>query len=259
MLLAGMNFGGISVWETDRGVETRITEDDEGGLHGIWLRGSTPEIAYPRTGKVSGTWVRRPDGSGTPRQLLGRGALSADLSGDGKYLVYYLVDPETGRDLWVKEMDTPGDGSVLLRTKANEARPRISPDGKLVAYQSDASDRWEIYIMPFPKGDGRIRVSTEGGQHATWNPKGGELFYVSGDDVMAVNITLQPTLQAGRPQRLFGGKDVGTQLTRPRYLEAFYDVTPDGQSFVVVKGHGAGTSDVVIADGILARGAIPNR
>jgi len=156
-------------------------------------------------------------------------------------------------------MDKPGDGSVLLRTKANEARPRISPDGKFVAYQSDASGRWEIYIMPFPKGDGRIRISTEGGQHATWNPTGGELFYVSSDDVMAVNVTLRPTLQAGRPQRLFGGKDVGTQLTRQRYLEAFYDVAPDGRSFVVVKGHGAGTSDVVVADGLLTSAAIGGR
>jgi hypothetical protein len=106
--------------------------------------------------------------------------------------------------------------------------------------------------MPFPQGDGRIRVSTEGGQHATWNAKGGELFYVSGDDVMAVHVTRQPVLQAGPPQRLFGGRDIGTQLTRPRYLEAFYDVAPDGRSFVVVKGHGAGTSDVVVADGLLA-------
>nr|MBA3296338.1 PD40 domain-containing protein [Acidobacteriota bacterium] len=170
-----------------------------------------------------------------------------------------LVDPETGRDLWVKEMDKPGDGSVLLRTKANEARPRISPDGKFVAYQSDASGRWEVYVMPFPQGDGRIRVSTEGGQHATWNPTGGELFYVSGDDLMAVNVTLRPMLQAGRPQRLFGGRDVGTQLTRPRYLEAFYDVARDGRSFVVVKGHGAGTSDVVVADGLLTSAAIGGR
>jgi hypothetical protein len=190
---------------------------------------------------------------------LAQGALAADVSRDGKYLAYYVVDPRTGRDLWMKELGTSGDGSVILQTNANEARPMISPDGKFIAYQSDASGRWEIYVMPFPKGEGRIRASTDGGQHAAWNAKGDELFYVSGDDVMAVKMTLQPALQAGRPQRLFGGKDLGTLLIRPRFLEAFYDIAPDGSSFIVVKGHGIGTSDVVIADGLLAHRAIPTR
>ena len=259
LVSAGVNLGSVSVWETERGVETRVTADDEPALHGRWLAGKSLEIIYPRLGKAGGTWVRRPDGSGSPRQLLAQAALAADVSRDGRYLAYYLVDPQTGRDLWAKELDKAGDGFVVLRTRANEARPQISPDGKFLAYQSDASGRWEIYVMPFPKGDGRIRVSTDGGQHPAWNPKGGELFFISGDDMMAVNVTLQPTLQTGRPQRLFGGRDVGTLLTRPRYLEAFYDVAPDGRSFVVVKGHGAGTSDVVVADGVLGRGAIPNR
>jgi hypothetical protein len=58
------------------------------------------------------------------------------------------------------------------------------------------------------------------------------------------------TRYTAQPRR--GGRDIGTQLTRPRYLEAFYDVAPDGRSFVVVKGHGAGTSDVVVAEGLLA-------
>lgn len=254
MVVAMLDFRSISVWETERGVETRVTGDDEPSLHGSWLPG-TSEIAYARLGKAGGTWARRPDGSGGARQLLGQGALAADFSADGKYLAYYVVDPDTGRDLWAKEMDKAGDGFVVLRTKANEARPRISPDGRFVAYQSDASGRWEVYVMPFPRGEGRVRVSTGGGEHATWNPKGGELFYVSGDDVMAVNVTLQPVLQAGRPQRLFGGRDVGTQLTRPRFLERFYDVTPDGRSFVVVRGHGTGTSDVVVADGVLTSSA----
>jgi serine/threonine-protein kinase len=251
MVSAMLNFRSVSVWETERGVETRVTGDEEPALHGSWMPG-TSEIAYTRLGQAGGTWARRLDGSGSARQLLDQGALAADFSADGKYLAYYVVDPETGRDLWAKEMDKAGDGFVVLRTKANEARPRISPDGKFVAYQSDASGRWEVYVMPFPRGEGRVRVSTGGGEHATWNPKGGELFYLSGDDVMAVNVTLQPSLQAGRPQRLFGGRDVGTQLTRPRFLERFFDVAPDGRSFVVVKGHDTGTSDVVVADGLLA-------
>ena len=81
------------------------------------------------------------------------------------------------------------------------------------------------------------------------------IFYLSGDDVTAVNVTLQPVLQAGRPQRLFGGRDVGTQLTRPRFLERFFDVAPDGRSFVVVKGHDTGTNNVVVADGVLTTSA----
>lgn len=89
-----------------------------------------------------------------------------------------------------------------------------------------------------------------------WNPQGGELFYVSGNDLMAVEIAGKPVFRVGTPHRLFGGGDVGTRLSLPRYIEYFYDVAPDGRRFAVVRGVGMGTSDVVLADGAITRARI---
>jgi serine/threonine-protein kinase len=168
-------------------------------------------------------------------------------------VAYYVVDAQTGRDLWAFDVSGPGEPFPLLRTKANEALPRISPDGRYVAYQSDTSGRWEVYVQPFPRGDGRWQVSVGGGQHPLWNPRGGELFYVSGNDLMAVAVTLLPAFRVGPPHRLFGGPDVRTVLSVPTLIPRFYDVTPDGRRFIVVQGNGMGSSDVVLMDGAWMR------
>ena len=244
----------ITVWDAERGVETRLTADAERALHPQWLPGGE-EIAYARSSGDQGLWVRRADGTGEPRLLLARRAAAApNLSPDGKHLAFYVLDPDTNRDLWAAETDKPEDAFPLLRTKANEAFPRISPDGKLVAYQSDASGRWEVYVQPFPRGDGRLQVSVGGGRDAVWNPRGGELFFVSGNDLMAVDVTPEPRLRSGTPRLLFAGDAVGLDLvtTERGVIERHYDTAPDGLRFVVVRGLGKGTSDLVLADGAIA-------
>jgi dipeptidyl aminopeptidase/acylaminoacyl peptidase len=150
-------------------------------------------------------------------------------------------------------LDKTNEPFLVLRTNANEALPRISPDGKLLAYQSDTSGRWEVHVLRFPRGEGGIQISVGGGQHPMWNPRGGEIFYVSGNDLMAADMVATPALRAGTPRRAFSGDALGTRLSVPTMLERRYAVFPDGRRFVVVRGNGAGTSDVVLVDGLLAR------
>jgi hypothetical protein len=172
---------------------------------------------------------------------------------DGKHVAFYVLEQETRRDLWAFAVSKPAEPFLLLRTKANEVLPRISPDGRFVAYQSDASGRWEVHVQPFPRGEGRWQVSVGGGQHPVWSPPGSELFFVSGNDLMAVDVVVQPVFRVGTPRRLFGGETVGTNLSLPAVMERHYDVAPDGRRFVVVRGVGRGTSDIVLAEGALAR------
>jgi eukaryotic-like serine/threonine-protein kinase len=243
----------ISVWDTERGTETRVTAESERTIHGEWLPGGQ-EIAYPLLGVSGGLAVRRADGSGEARLLIqGLRVSLPSFSPDGSLVAFYVVDPETARDLWTSATSGRPEPSVLLRTPANEAIPRISPDGKFLAYQTDASGRWEVYVQPFPRGEGRYQVSVGGGQQPLWNPGGGELFYVSGNDLMVVDVTTKPTFRASTPRRLFGGEAVGTRLSLPTMVDRFYGVAPDGRRFVVVKGNGTGTSEIVLADGALAR------
>jgi Tol biopolymer transport system component len=255
---ANIDWERISVWDTERGVETRVTGESERPGFASWVPGGD-EIAYMLLGGGEGLRVRRADGSGEPRVLLKRPSVAGpSYSRDGAFVAFWVVDPETGRDLWAMATKKPDEPFLLLRTKANEALPEISPDGKFVAYQSDASGRWEVYVQPFPAGEGRWQVSAGGGRHPLWNPQGGELFYVSGNDLMVVEIAGKPAFRVGTPHRLFGGGDVGTSLSLPRYLERFYDVAPDGRRFAVVRGVAMGTSDVVLADGAITRARVGN-
>jgi hypothetical protein len=248
----------IGIWDTERGIETRLTGDSERSLAGDWLPGGE-EYAYPPLGATEALKVRRADGTGEPRVLVDRRAFGPTFSQDGAYMAFYVLEAATRRDLWAVALDTgkkKGEPFPVLMTSANETLPRISPDGRWLAYQSDASNRWEVYVQPFPRGDGRLQVSNGGGQHPMWNPRGGELFYVAGNDLVAVDIVANPTLRAGPARRLFSGDTLGMKLTGGNIVERFYAVAADGRRFVVVKGHDHGTSDVVLAEGALTR-AVP--
>jgi dipeptidyl aminopeptidase/acylaminoacyl peptidase len=239
--------GGISVWDTERSVVTRVVT---GVSSPEWSPGGE-EIAFFSGVSLS---VGRADGSGDARALLQRPHSNApSFSRDGKYVAFYVLERETRRDLWAFAVSKPDEPFLLLGTKANEALPRISPDGRFVAYQSDASGRWEVYVQPFPRGEGRWQLSAGGGRQPLWNPRGGEIFFVSGNDLMAVDVAVQPTFRVGTPRRLFGGAAVGTNLSLPTVMERHYDVAPDGRRFVVVRGVGKGTSDIVLAEGALAQ------
>ena len=118
MVSAMLNFRSISVWETERGVETRVTGDDEPALHGSWLPG-TSEIAHTRLGKAGGTWVRRQDGSGSARQLLDQGALAADFSANSKYSRLLRRGSRNGpRSLGQRD----GQGGQWIRRFAHEGQ-----------------------------------------------------------------------------------------------------------------------------------------
>jgi eukaryotic-like serine/threonine-protein kinase len=253
--------GIIAVWDVDRGIMTPITGESERGFAGGWLPGSR-ELAYSPRGAEEVVRVRRADGTGEPRVLLDRKTFAMSFSKDGAYAVFYTLDPKMGRDLWalpLENLKKKGEPFLLIGTSANEVNPQISPDGKWLAYQSDATNQWEVYVQSFPRGEGRLQVSNGGGQHPRWNPRGGELFYVSGgDDLVAVDLTTAPDLRVGIPRLLWSGKTVGTRLTSDA-IERTYDVAPDGKRFVVVRGNDTGKSDVVLSEGWLPSEAPKSR
>jgi len=121
-------------------------------------------------------------------------------------------------------------GAAALKPPSNETAPRFSPDGHWMAYVSDESGRWEVYVQPYPGPGGRWQISTEGGVEPVWNPSGRELFYRSGNRMMAVPVTLAAGFAAGKPEALFEGPWLRTPRTLPNY-----DVSGDGKRFLVLK------------------------
>jgi serine/threonine-protein kinase len=180
------------------------------------------------------------------------GEFAPDWSRDKRHLVYYTLDPQTQRDLWVLPLAEGETPRLLLRTPANEALPKLSPGGGYVAYQSDESGRWEIRVRPFPEGEGQWQVSVNGGERPTWSRSGDELFYIEGDTLMAVPIRTADGFEAGAPQALFTGEQLGTELNPPlNGFTDYYDVGLDGQRFLVVQGLGQGASQMVLVEGPL--------
>ena len=127
------------------------------------------------------------------------------------------------------------DGSVepLAETQANERAPRFSPDGRWVAFLSDESGRDEVYVQPYPGPGPRTLVSTEGGVEPVWSRDGTELFYRQPDlpGLMGVQVTTEAEFRAEPPQALFGGR---FNFFPPIVGAANYDVSPDGQRFLMV-------------------------
>jgi eukaryotic-like serine/threonine-protein kinase len=172
------------------------------------------------------------DGSGGLERLTmsknGQGPSS--WSPDGQLLAFDEVNPNKRFEIWVLRI---GDRKAqpFLQTRFNEAAPRFSPDGRWLAYNSDESGRYEVYVQPYPGPGGKWQISTGGGTEPAWNPNGRELFYCSEDKMMAVDIATQPGFAAGRPRMLFEGRYGDS----PNPLIANYDVSPDGQRFLMTK------------------------
>ena len=151
------------------------------------------------------------------------------FSPNGQLLAFIEVNPTTGYDIWVLRL-SDRKAQPFLQTPFNESVPRFSPDGHWLAYISDESGRYEVYVQPYPGPGGKWPISTEGGTEPVWNPNGRELFYRSGDKMMAVDIATQPSFTAGKPRLLFEGTYEPTWATNPNY-----DVSADGQRFLMVK------------------------
>lgn len=147
-------------------------------------------------------------------------------SSDGRYLAYGATHTSGKPQLWVLPLSGDRKPVPFQRSESSQDHPRFSPDGRWVAYTSNESGRNEIYVASFPLG-GKWRVSSAGGTFARWRRDGKELFFLSPDDkLMSAAVTTQDQLfeiRAVRP--LFG--------VRPRLGQYCYDVTPDGQRFLV--------------------------
>jgi Tol biopolymer transport system component len=157
-----------------------------------------------------------------------------DWSRDGRFLLYTAVGAAGDTDLWLLPLQGEAKPVLFLGSRFNESQGRFSPDGRYVAYVSNESGKGEVYvrsITPDGKPGGQQMISQGGGQQPLWRRDAKELFYLWGSKVMAVPVTTAPTFQrTGAPVALFTGPIYqGGSGTLRRW-----DVTPDGQKFLMV-------------------------
>jgi serine/threonine-protein kinase len=184
-------------------------------------------------------WWVASDGSGKPDSLLvANGArFGGSVTPDGRAVIFQ----ESGSDrqgIRRLAFDSAPASEQILPGSFGESAPALSPDGRWLAYQSNETGRPEVYVRPYPGMGGRVSISLEGGAEPVWARSGRELFYRSGDSLMAVTVEAGATLAVTGRRSLFKGPFMNGGSFRE------YDVTPDGEHFILLSG-GTGRSTLI--------------
>ena len=215
--------------DTGRGSLSRLTLEGTYNGGSAWSPdGKRITFGSDRAGPRNLFW-QPSDGSGNAERLLtdDRVQVASSWSPDGQNLAFEQTSPNTGWDIFVFRL-SDRKAEPFLQTRANEIAPRFSPDGRWIAYASDESGRYEVYVQPFPGPGGKWQISTQGGTEPVW-ARSGELFYRNGDKLMVAETTTHPNFSAGNPKLVFEQRYAAYQ-TLPDY-----DVSADGQRFLFTK------------------------
>jgi dipeptidyl aminopeptidase/acylaminoacyl peptidase len=147
-------------------------------------------------------------------------------------------------DVWLVHTDSADKPHAFLNEPYSEHDPRISPDGRLIAYVTNRTGRDEVYVRPIPGGGSEAQVSVNGGTEPAWSPDGRELFYRAPEYMMSATLTDTPSLVVTRRDLLF--RDGGTYMRAPAATN--YDVFPGGQEFVMLRptSTGATSSPLIV-------------
>ncbi|MCZ6768011.1 MAG: protein kinase [Acidobacteria bacterium] len=228
-----VSFAG-AVWTYDIQGDTLTRRTFDQGTFPLWTPdGKRITFQSTRLGGPQNLFWQPADGTGVGEQLV-LSALSKtphSWSPDGKFLAYTELSPNSAGDIWVLPLEGERKPEPFLQEPYSETGAVFSPDGHWVAYRSNESGRQEIYVQPFPTTGAKWQISSDGGEAATWveTRTGQEIFYRNGEKMMAVDIITEPAFASGKAKLLFEGKYTAFG---PR---AAYDVTPDGQRFLMIK------------------------
>jgi Tol biopolymer transport system component len=214
------------IWVMDmvRGVPTRVTFDAADERSAAWSPDGQSIVYRGRDGEL----FTRPLGSGEEQPFVvdKRSKDPRGWSADGKFFLYRATG--NGNDLWVKPASPTEAPYPLIATKFGEAHGEFSPDGHWLAYVSDESGAQEVYVTAFPSGQGKTRVSSNGGQFARWRKDAKEMYYLSPDGkMMAASVTSSASgFQVEGTQALF-------QTTVTPGLGTPFVVSQDGTRFLI--------------------------
>lgn len=228
--------GNTDIWLIDLNRDTpiRFTTDPEANIAPLWSPNGDRIVFSTLRNGVFNLYQKTVSGS-TGEELLvtGQSKQATDWSRDGRFLLFRSNDPQSQWDIWAMPLSGDRKPFEVVRTRFEERDAQFSPDGEWIAYQSDESGRFEIYVQPFQRRGPRTRISAKGGVQVRWRHDGKELFYLSLDgEFVAVPVTFSAdgqTIETRTGTMLFQARvgavqDIGL---------AHYTVSPDGQRFLV--------------------------
>jgi hypothetical protein len=207
-----LSIGG-DLWLRDlvRGTSTRFTTDPGSETIAIWSPAGDRVVfsSSGRDARPSKLYIKPSNGATAEELLLSTddNVWGNDWSRDGRFLLYSQGGKAPSMHLWVLPMDQPAESRKpipYLGGPLQKKQAQFSPDGRFVAYASNESGRFEVYVQPFPDPTaGKWPISSGGGVEPRWSKDGSQLFYFSGKKLMAVNVETKPAFRAGAPRELF--------------------------------------------------------
>jgi serine/threonine-protein kinase len=221
--------------DLERGARVRLTSGQTSRQFPFtWTRdGRTVTFASPASNRI---YRIAADGTGSLEELLQgpHAQWPTDWSSDDRTLAFYVNMPSTARDLWTLFASPAGAPTVFLSTPFQERSARFSPDGRWLAYVSNESGRDEVYVRPYPGPGGQVAISAGGGTEPVWSRTGHELFYRSGNQLMAADVRTLPGFAAAESRPLFENDAFVLELGGVGG-NASYDVARDGR-FLMLAG-----------------------
>jgi len=216
------------VYEFTSNTATQVTFESNNSRP-VWTPdGDSLTFTSYRAGPFDVYWM--PADRSSPEEPLVTGPydqMATSWSPNGKVLLLAETNPDTGDDICLLSIEDGNTPRPLICESWEERDPVFSPDGNWIAYVSDAEGWLEVYVTPYPGPGKKKKISTDGGYHPLWSRVDKELFYRSGDKMIAATFETEPEFRVTSSEVLFEG----------RYLAGgyHYDVSLDGQRFLMVK------------------------
>lgn len=249
-LLVEIDSANPDVWlyEISRGSLTRLTTHRAYDMHPFWSPDNRVSFTSLRLNLPTMYW--RPVDEPEPAELIlprhlehyplsslsepstgEKAQFAGSWSPDGKHLLYVEDRLRDQNQTEILVWSADEEAKPFVKSSFEEIQPTFSPDGRWIAYVSDESGRYEVYVRSFPSGERAVQVSVGGGVQPVWALGEDELFYRNEDKMMVVSFSTTPSFELEAPVLLFER----TFLQWPNYTRPHYDVTPDGQRFVMVQ------------------------
>jgi Tol biopolymer transport system component len=229
MLPAGTR-NDIETYDIERNSFTRLTFESNNAFP-VWAPDGLAVTYQSRRGGSVNLYRKRADGNGGEEQIpQSTSGSAAAWSADGKALLSFRNTPDGGRHLWVTPISDISKERSILRTRSAIESARVSRDGRWVAYISNESGRFEVYVQPFDGGGSKFQISTDGGMEPLWSAGGNELFYRNGAKMMVANVRTAPAFSADTPRMLFEKPFFG-----PTIPTGTFGVSADGRRFLMLE------------------------